>query len=198
MRDQVPRRAAQYLLTRGMEARKGRDAESRHGIQGARQAALKRSVGGRRQPGAAQPAAPNFFTSGQNGCKEKRNHLPRGKLSASLLVRGRTLELGRSGRNAGGVAAAPAVLAARVLVGGRSSSGGRGLRPDRNRTDTVGRQQEFAREQVHLDLAALTTAVIDDTVEADRRGFGGAGRIDVRDLASNRRRLRHARFHARR
>ena len=84
------------------------------------------------------------------------------------------------------VAAAPAALAAMVLVGGRSSSGGTGLRqrPDRNRTDTVGRQQEFAREQVHLGLAALTTAVIDDTVEGDRPGFGGTGRIDVRDRAS--------------
>ena len=98
------------------------------------------------------------------------------------------------------VAAAPAALAAMVLVGGRSSSRGTDLRqgPDRNRTDTVGRRQEFAREQVHLDLAALMTAVIDDTVEADRRGFGGTGRIDVRDLASNRRRVRHVRFHAQR
>ena len=107
-----------------------------------------------------------------------------------LLTRGMEA---RSGRNAGVVAAAPAALAAMVLVGGRSSSGGADLRqrPDRNRTHTVGRQQEFAREQAR---AALTVAVIDDTVEADRRGFGGTGRIDVRDRASNRRRVRHARF----
>ena len=72
----MPRRGAQYLLARGIEARKGRDPESRHGIQGARQAALKRSVGGRRQPGPAQPAAPNFFTSGRMAARRKEITCP--------------------------------------------------------------------------------------------------------------------------
>jgi hypothetical protein len=43
----------------------------------------------------------------------------------------------------------------------------------------VAGQNEFAPEEIHLDLSALSSAVIDDTVLADRSGFGGSRRIDV-------------------
>lgn len=39
------------------------------------------------------------------------------------------------------------------------------------------RQQQFAREQIHLDLASLPSAIIDDSVDAGGRGFGGARHV---------------------
>ena len=42
------------------------------------------------------------------------------------------------------------------------------------------RQQQLAREQVHLDLAALPASIIDNPIHPDRRGLGRASRIDRR------------------
>src|SRR4051812_29402688 len=45
--------------------------------------------------------------------------------------------------------------------------------------DGAGKQQ-LAREQVHLDLAALPTSIVDNPINADRRRLGRARRIDRR------------------
>ena len=42
------------------------------------------------------------------------------------------------------------------------------------------RQQQIAREEVHLDLAPLPAAIVDDPVHADRRRLGRPSRIDGR------------------
>lgn len=49
------------------------------------------------------------------------------------------------------------------------------MEPARQRS----RQKELAREKVHLDFPPLAPAVIHHAVEADRRGLGGARRIDL-------------------
>ena len=70
MRDRVrPGEGLNIFLRAGRKPPKGlRPGNPGTGYKkGFRQAALKRSVGGRRQPGPAQPAAPEFLHFGQNG-----------------------------------------------------------------------------------------------------------------------------------
>ena len=62
----------------GIPARDPRGSASRAEAQRRRAATARSGAAGRAQ----------FLHFGQNGCKEKRNHLPCGKLSASLVVRG--------------------------------------------------------------------------------------------------------------
>ena len=51
---------------------------------------------------------------------------------------------------------------------------------DMQRSRDVAGKQKLAREQVHLDLAALPASIIDDPIHADRRRLGRARRIDRR------------------
>lgn len=45
--------------------------------------------------------------------------------------------------------------------------------------DETARQEKFAREQIHLDLAPLSTPIVNDTIDADGRGFCRSRQIDV-------------------
>ena len=76
MRDRVPPGKGRNIFLRA--GWKPERAETRNPGRDprARQAALKRSVGGRRQPGPAQPAAPNFFTSGRIAARRKEFTCP--------------------------------------------------------------------------------------------------------------------------
>ena len=50
---------------------------------------------------------------------------------------------------------------------------------DAQSADDVTREQEFSREEVHLDLSPLSAAIANNAINADRRRLGGPHRIGL-------------------